>query len=56
MQEQAKLDKAREQDRALFDFDEDIDHLEDVDDRYPANKVKNNNLIQGQESKGKTLR
>ena len=31
-----KLNAAQEIDRALFDFDEDIDHLEDVDERYPA--------------------
>lgn len=27
---------ARDIDQALFDFDEDIDHLEEVDDRYPV--------------------
>jgi len=31
-----KLNAAQEIDKALFDFDEDIDHLEDVGERYPA--------------------
>lgn len=42
LQEQEKLEKAREVDRALFDFDEDIDNLEEVDERYPAD----NNPVQ----------
>ena len=31
-----KINQAREQDRALFDFDEDINNLEEVKERYPA--------------------
>ena len=37
MKEQERVDNAKEFDRALFDFDEDIDNLEEVDDRYPIN-------------------
>ena len=56
--EKEKIDKAREQDRALFDFDEDIDNLEEVDERYPANNkvAKGNNPIEGEESAKKTWR
>ena len=56
--EKEKIDKAREQDRALFDFDEDIDNLEEVDERYPANNkvAKRNNPIEGEESAKKTWR
>ena len=36
LQAMEKLNAAQEIDKALFDFDEDIDHLEDVGDRYPA--------------------
>jgi ribosomal 50S subunit-associated protein YjgA (DUF615 family) len=33
--EQRRLDKVREADKALFDFDEDIDDLSEVSERYP---------------------
>ena len=34
-EQKTKLEKAKEVDKALFDFDEDINNLEDVEDRYP---------------------
>ena len=37
MHQKAKEDKARAIDRALFDFDEEIDNLKEVEDRYPMN-------------------
>ena len=38
---QEKLNQALEHDRALFDFDEDINNLEEVKERYPAVAVPN---------------
>lgn len=32
-----------EQDKALFDFDQDIDDLEHIDERYPAGGIVNTN-------------
>lgn len=31
-----KYEKAQELDKALFDFDEEINNLEEVEDRYPV--------------------
>ena len=31
-----KLQKIQEHEKALFDFDEEIDHLQEVDERYPG--------------------
>lgn len=36
IEQERKQLKAKEIDQTLFDFDEDIDNLEEVDERYPA--------------------
>ena len=46
-----KINQAREQDRALFDFDEDINNLEEVKERYPAAGVPVPNFMRVEEEK-----
>ena len=36
-----KVERAEEVDKALFDFDEDINDLARVEDRYPSFPIKN---------------